>query len=134
VFGLTLSELKKRLLIIVMILLTAFVLHSAARIELLNIRAGNYLPRSDRNLDASFSDGKWRISEENTPRDQLRTAVETFGLMQYVLAPLLLILALTVFLMSARSWTRMAATFSVVVATVAISLALYREYHQSLGW
>ena len=74
--------MKKRVLIIVMLLLTAFVMHSAARIELLNMRAGYYLPRSDRNPDGTFTDGKWRISQENGPRDQLRAAVQTFGLLQ----------------------------------------------------
>lgn len=117
-----------------MIFLTAFVLHAAARIEVLNVRAGNYLPRSDRNPDGTFSDGKWRISQENTPRDQLRTAVQTLGLRQYVLAPLLLILALAVFLKTGRSWAKATATFSVVVAAIAISLMLYREYYPSLGW
>jgi hypothetical protein len=125
--------MKKRVLIFVMILLTAFVLQSAARIEVLNMRAGNYLPRRDRNPDDSFADGKWRISQENTQRDQLRGLVQTLGLLQYVLAPLLLILAIAVFLKSRESRTKVAAAFSVFVATIAISLTLYREYFQSLG-
>jgi hypothetical protein len=116
-----------------MILLTAFVLHSAARIEVLNMRAGNYLPRSDRDRDGTLTDGKWRVSQEDTPRDQLRSAVQTLGLLQYVLAPLLLIFALAVFFKTRRSWAKAAATFSVFVAAIAISLMLYREYYQSLG-
>ena len=126
--------MKKRILTVVMILLTAFVLHSAVRIEVLNMRAGNYLPRSDRNPDGTFSDGKWRLSQENTPRDQLRTAVESLGLSQYILAPLLAILALAVFFKSKTSWTKRVATVSVVVAAIAISLMFYRQYYQSLGW
>lgn len=114
--------------------LTAFVLHSAARIEVLNIRAGNYLPRRDRDPNGSLSDGKWRNSRENTPRDQLRDAVETFGIMQYVLAPLLLIFSFVVFFKNRRSWVGVAATFSVFAAGVAISLMLYRDYFGSLGW
>lgn len=125
--------MKKRVLIIVMILLTAFVLQSAARIEILNMRAGNYLPRSDRNPVDSLADGKWRISQENTSRDQLRGLVQTLGLLQYVLAPLLLILAIAVFLKSRGSRAKVAAAFSVFVATIAISLMLYREYFQSLS-
>lgn len=117
-----------------MILLTAFVLHSAARIEILNMQAGNYLPRADRNAEGELTDGKWRISEENTARDQLRAAVQTFGLLQYVLAPLLMVFALAMFLKTPRSWTKLAATFGVVVAAIAISLMLYREYYPSLGW
>jgi hypothetical protein len=74
--------LKTRILTILMILLTALVLQTAARIEVLNMRAGNYLPRSDSSPDGSFADGEWRISQENTSRDQLRGLVETFGLTQ----------------------------------------------------
>ena len=125
--------MKKRVLMIVMILLTAFVLQSAARIEVLNMRAGNYLPRNDRNPDGSLSDGKWRMSQENTPRDQLRGLVQTVGLLQYVLAPLLLILAIVEFLKSRGSLAKAVAAFSVFVAGIAISLMLYREYYQSLG-
>ena len=76
--------MKRRVLIIVLVPLTAFVLHSAARIEVLNVRAGNYLPRSDRDPDGTFTDGKWRIAQEDAARDQLRAAVQTFGLLQYV--------------------------------------------------
>jgi hypothetical protein len=118
---------------IVMVLLAGTVLQTAARIEVMNIRAGNYLPRSDRNPDGSFSDGKWRISPDNTPRDQLRGLVETFGLAQYVLAPLLLLFAIAVYLKSRRWWAKAAAVFSLSVAGIAISLMFYREYYQSLG-
>ena len=126
--------MKRRLLIIVLVLLTAFVLQSAARIEVLNMRAGNYLPRSDRDPDGTLTDGKWRMSQENTARDQLRVTVQTFGLLQYVLAPLLLIFSLAVFFKTRGPWASVAATFSVFAAAVAISLMLYREYFQSLGW
>ena len=117
-----------------LVLLTAFVLQSAARIEVLNMRAGNYLPRSDRDPDGTLTDGKWRMSQENTARDQLRVTVQTFGLLQYVLAPLLLVFSLAVFFKTRGSWASVAATFSVFAAAVAISLMLYREYFQSLGW
>ena len=126
--------MKRRVLIILLILLTAFVVHSAARIEVLNIQAGNYLPRRDRDLEGNLTDGKWRISSENSARDQLRDAVQTFGLMQYVLAPVLLIFSLAVFLKTRRSRASVAATFSVFVAAIAISLMLYRGYYESLGW
>jgi len=126
--------MKRRFLIIVLVLLTAFVLQTAARIEVLNVRAGNYLPRSDRDPDGTLTDGTWRISQENAARDQLRAAVQTFGLLQYVLAPLLLIFSLAVFFKTRGSWASVAATFSVFAAAAAISLMLYREYFQSLGW
>jgi len=126
--------MKRRVLIIVLVPLTAFVLHSAARIEVLNVRAGNYLPRSDRDPDGTFTDGKWRIAQEDAARDQLRAALQTFGLLQYVLAPLLLIFSLAVFFKTRGSWASVAATFSMFAAAAAISLMLYREYFQSLGW
>ena len=126
--------MSRSILIILLMLLTAFVLHSAARIEVINMWAGNYLPRRDRAPDGTLTDGKWRISPDNTPRDQLRNAVQTLGLMQYVLAPLLLIFSLVVFFKTRRSWTSVAATFSVFAAAVAISLMLYRDYLGSLGW
>ena len=126
--------MKRRVLIILLMLLTAFVVHSAARIEVLNIQVGSYLPRRDRDLDGNLTDGKWRISPENSPRDQLREAVQTFGLMQYVLAPVLLIFSLAVFFKTRRSRASVAATFSVFVAAIAISLMLYRGYYASLGW
>lgn len=117
-----------------MILLAAFVLQTAVRIEVLNNRAGNYLPRKDRNPDGTLADGRWRVSSENNPRDQLRGLVETSGLLQYVFAPLLLILALAVILRSRRSWTKLVGSLSTLVAIIAISLMLYRQYYQSLGW
>jgi len=121
-------------LIILMMLLTVFVLHSAARIEVLNIQAGTYLPRRDRGPDGTLADGKWRVSPENTPRDQLRDVVQTLGLMQYVLAPLLLVFSLVIFFRFRRSWARVAAPFSMFAAVVAISLMFYRDYFGSLGW
>jgi hypothetical protein len=95
---------------------------------------GNYLPRRDRNPDGTLTDGKWRLSQENSARDQLRAAVQTFGLMQYVFAPLLLIFSLAVFFKTRGSWAGVAATLSVPSAIVAISLMLYRDYYGSLGW
>ena len=126
--------MTRPVLIILLMVLTAFVLHSAARIEALNMQAGNYLPRRDRNPDGTLTDGKWRTSQENTARDQLRDAVQTLGLMQYALAPLLLIFSLCAFFKTRKSWIRMATTFSVFAAAVAISLMLYRDYYGSLGW
>ena len=50
--------MSRAVLIILLMLLTAFVLYSAARIEVLNMRAGNYLPRRDRAPDGTLTDGK----------------------------------------------------------------------------
>ena len=117
-----------------MILLAAFVIQTAARIEVLNTQAGNYLPRKDRNPDGTFADGKWRASLENTPRDQLRSVVQTVGQLQYLLAPLLLILAVAVSLRSRKSWEKVAGAACGFVAVIAVLLMLYRGYYQSLGW
>src|SRR5258705_13210453 len=112
---------------VIMLLLTAIVVQTAARVEVLNFQAGNYLPRTDRNPDGTLADGKWRQSLENNSRDQLRDLVATFGLLQYLLSPLLLIFAIVVLLKSNRSWSRICATLSLVVSTIAMSLMLYRE-------
>jgi hypothetical protein len=122
------------LLTVVMVPLTVVVLHTAVRIEVLNIQAGNYLPRKDRNPDGTLADGKWRVSGENTPRDRMRDVVQTAGLQQYFLAPLLLILSIIVSAMSIRPWARATGMLSGSVAAIAITLMLYRQYFQSLGW
>ena len=124
--------MKTLLPAIVMFLLTAFVIQTAVRIEVLNFRAGNYLPR--KNLDGTVADGKWRASLDNGPRDRLRELVQTFGLLQYVLAPLSLILAILVLLKASRSWVKIGAKLSSLASTFAIALMFYREYYQSLGW
>ena len=72
-----------------MLLLGAFVSTTAVRIEILNARAGYFLPRQDRQPDGTFAEGKWRMSLENTPRDQLGEVVQIYGIMQYVMAPVL---------------------------------------------
>ena len=117
-----------------MFLLTALVVQTAVRVEVLNFQAGNYLPRTDRNPDGTLADGKWRVSLENSPRDQLRGLVATSGLLQYLLSPLLLVFAIVVLLKSSRSWVKVGATLSLVLSVIAMSFMFYREYYQSLGW
>lgn|GEM_PF-1263326 len=126
--------MKNRVLILTMILLTAVVLQTAIRIEILNAKAGYYLPRTDFTPDTAFPDGKWRISGENGPRDQLRDVVQTFGLIQYALAPFLLILAILVAWRSRRLWAKVVGTASIISVIAAIWLMLHREYFQSLEW
>ena len=133
-FGISGLRMRSQILLILMIVLAAVVIQTAVRIEVLNIQAGNYLPRKDRNPDGTFTDGKWRASLENTLKDQLRSFVQTWGLRQYLLAPLLLILSVLVSVTSRRLWPKVAGALSVLVAVIAISLLLYREYYQSLGW
>lgn len=116
-----------------MVFLAAFVLYTAVRIEILNAQAGYYLPRQDRQLDRTFADGKWRVSLENTPRDQLRWVVQTNGAMQYVITPLLFAVAAFVALKSRIKWARVAGATCMLVAIIAVWLMFYREYWSSLG-
>lgn len=111
----------------VMCVLSLWVLASAVRIELLNIAAGYYLPRRD-------DEGKWRVSREQTPRDQLRGLVTRVGLPQYFLAPALISLATFCFVMATSRGPRLLAGASIVIGLVSWLLALYREYFSSLGW
>ncbi len=120
--------------ILITALLTACVFYTAVRIEVLNAQAGYYLPRQDKKPDGSFSDGKWRVSMNNSPRDQLREIVESYGLMQYLLAPILLMLSVFVTARSKPLWAKIIASISLLVSVAAIYLAFYREYLSSLGW
>jgi hypothetical protein len=124
---------KNLILIFIMVLLAAFVLYTAVRIEILNAQAGYYLPRQDRQLDGTFADGKWRVSLENTPRDQLRWVVQTNGTMQYVMAPLLFAVAALVALKSRIKWAKVGGATGMLVAIIALWLMFYREYWSSLG-
>jgi EamA domain-containing membrane protein RarD len=75
----------------------------------------------------------WRISQEITPRDQLRGVVRTFGLLQYVLAPLLLAVSALAAKKSKPRWAKVAGFIVMLAAVIAIWLMLHREYYQSLG-
>jgi len=101
--------------------------HVAVRIEIQNAAVGYYLPRRG---DES---GKWRISRENTPRDQLRGLVSTVGLWQYLLAPMLMALAADQVARGSTPLRRWLGISSGVVGLLALSLAFYRGYFSSLG-
>ena len=126
-------SVKNNILVLIMLVLAALVFQTAVRIEVLNAQAGYYLPRKDRTPDGSFSDGVWRISQESTPRDQLRGVVRTFGLLQYVLAPLLLAVSALAAEKSKPKWAKVAGFIVMLAAAIAIWLMLHREYYQSLG-
>ena len=127
-------SMKNRLPIILMFLLTAFEVQTAVRIEILNVQVGGYLPRTIQNSNETPQDGKWRASLENSPRDQFRSVVATYGLLQYLLVPLLMMLAILVLWRSQKKWIKIGAMLSVSAPTIAMSLMFYREYYQSLGW
>ena len=125
--------MRKQILVSIILLLAAFVVYTSLRIEYLNVRAGSYLPRHDRKADGSFSDGKWRVSSEYTPRDQLRKMVATFGLMQYLIAPLLLMLSVLTVVRTKSGWVRLFGSCCCVIALSALTLMYYRGYYTSLG-
>jgi hypothetical protein len=115
-----------RFLLAVMVGIALWVTAIAIRIETQNAAAGHYLPRRD-------EPGKWRMSRENTQRDQLRTLASTVGLCQYLLAPLLLALAAVHVTRRNRSWQRWLGIGSAAIGLVALGLALPRGYFSSLG-
>jgi len=116
-----------RITFAVMVALTVWVVFVAVRIERLNAEAGFYLPRQDEG-------GKWRISRENEPRNQLRGLVGNVGLLQYLFAPLLVGLAAFHSARRDSAMRRCLAVSSGILGLVALSFALYRAYLPSLGW
>ena len=119
----------RRISFIFMILLTLWVVHAAVRIEILNAQSGYYLPRKDRGTD-----GKWRQSLRNTPRDKLRAWVGGPGLLQYVLSPALLVLSFYHFTLKKPVSYRGAAGLCGICCLVCMFLIFYRGYFSSLGW
>ena len=101
---------------------------TAVRIEVLNAQAGYYLPRGN------DGDGKWRISPRGEPRDQLRGMIQTIGLLQYVLAPILMALSFVSYCVFKCTRAQVIAIFSGASGCVGIGLALYRGYLPALGW
>ena len=116
-----------RIIFIAMIGLMMWVGTTAIRIECLNAKAGYYMPRHD-------DDGTWRISMQNTPRDRLSRLVEGAGFLQYVLAPLLIGLAVVSGFRSKSAFQSCLAASSGIVGLAALGFALYRGYFSSLGW
>jgi hypothetical protein len=121
-------RLPERIALAVLLGLGVWVLTTAVRIEVLNAEAGYYLPRGN------DGDGKWRISLDNTPRDQLRGMIQTIGLLQYLLAPVLIGLSITSFFIYRCARARFVAASAGVCACIGLGFALYRAYFESLGW
>lgn len=124
--------MRKQIFVLVILLLAAFTLHTAIRIEYLNVRAGSYLPRRDRKTDGTFSDGAWRISSEDSARDRLRQTVGTLGLAQYLVVPLLLALSFFQGFKSRARWVPTIA--SGLIGLFALAMMYYRGYYSSLGY
>jgi hypothetical protein len=116
-----------RFTLAVLVLLTLRVALSVIRIERLNAEAGHYLPRHD-------EDGKWRISRENIPCDQLRGLIQSVGLWQYLAAPGVIGLAAILYMRRRKS--PVSACVAVVcglIGGIALLLVFYRGYFTSLG-
>ena len=108
--------------------LSLWVITTAFRIEVLNAEAGYYLPRRDR------SDSKSRIFPNDTAQDPLRDIVQTVGLLQYLLAPALIVSALVSFFNFTCIRARLVAGVAGAFGCIALGLALYRGYLSSVGW
>ena len=116
-----------RLAFPVMVVLALWVGLTTVRVELQNAAANHYLPRVD------SEPGKWRVSRERTPRDELRSMIQNIGLLQYILAPLLLGISV-VYLASSKGAFRKAIPISCcLIGLVALAFALYRGYYTNLG-
>jgi hypothetical protein len=126
--------MRNQILVSLILLLTAFVLYTSLRIEYLNVNAGYYLPRQNRNPDGTFLDGTWRISSEDSARDRLRQTVGTFGLAQYLVVPSLLGLSLFQGFKSRARWIRTIAIGCCLIGLFALTMMYYRGYYSSLGY
>lgn len=91
------------------------------------IRPGITLP------EAKLEQLSERIREEELNAD-LRGMVSGWGLLQYLLAPLLLILSVWMMINTERWPVRIAGAVFIAVDAVAIGFALSRSYFTSLGW
>lgn len=71
---------------------------------------------------------------ENQQQNALRNWVSTFGLLQYVLAPLTLCLSLACLRVCQNSVMRPLAVACAISTVAAIGSMIYRGYFKSLGW
>lgn len=117
----------------ILLILTAWIVITAIRIEQQNARAGYFLPRTD-------MEGKWRMSALRiggkpipSARDELREMVNSIGIYQYVLAPAAAALGLIIARNSAALLRRGIALLCTLLSIVCLGLAVYRGYFTSLG-
>ena len=126
--------MKNSILLLITLALAIFVVQTAVRIEVLNVYAGYVLPRQgedERREDGSLV--KWRNSGRHTPSDELLEAVQLYGILQYLCAPILLVLSISLFRQRKPSWVKFAGGICALAATAAIVLMFYRGYFTSLG-
>lgn len=119
--------------ILVLICLAAWVSVTAIRLESLNAKAGNFLPRQD------AEGGKWRAvfppsTQVEYAQNQLRSLVGSIGILQY---PLTLAACLLAFVEIENRISVRRSLFAVacgLAAVTALVIAIYRGYLTSLGW
>jgi len=104
----------------------------AVRIELLNARAGHVLPR----IPEGSGNPRWRVSANRFDVEiQLRTVVESVGLLQYLLAPIAVILcSISAWQFRRKAWCAAVFVLGSIVAAACLWAAFSRAYFTSLGW
>ena len=65
---------------------------------------------------------------------ELKSLVSGMGLLQYILAPLLLVVSIVLIIKADKAVFRFVGVISAPIACVAIYFMFYREYFTSLGW
>jgi len=137
--------------------------HTCSQIEWRNYRAGGVLPRkiegpgnpkwriaADRTIPTRFHGDRGSKEERARPaaedvrlrpdprRDndesQLRSWVASWGLAQYVVAPLALFLAIHALVRARTAKRRCAFAAAATLSGAAIGMIFYRGYFTSLGW
>ena len=103
-------------------------------IEVLNARAGGYLPRRDISEEGN---NKWRVAPgpKGQAESEFRDFVSTWGLAQYLIAPGGL--AMGVFVAMGRRDARAHRVVGIaagLVSAACVAMMLYRGYFSSLGW
>lgn len=141
-----------------LVCLSCYVLSCGIWIDLLNARAGQILPRAVNN---SGGNPKWRVAAESALRmdsqyrieagltpisekeielhrreSQLRSAVSDYGILQYLLCPLIILFGAIWIACPAQYPTidRAVGILTIVAGFTGIYLAWTREYLSSLGW
>ena len=114
-----------------MTVLAVWVLFVCVRIEVLNARAGYWLSQPEAH---DPDGGKWRVSKSgDLPRVELRAWVRNFGVLQYFLTPIAILVSLTVIFSQRPRWQRFTACLFCVTSVVVVALTFHRGYLSALG-
>jgi hypothetical protein len=112
-----------------MVALAVWVAHICFRIELLNARADHWLSRPESH-DPDVK--KWRASGDPA-RDELREWVGSWGVLQYLLTPFAILLAVAVMFSRRPRWQRFVAGSCGLISIGVAALTFYRGYLSALG-